>query len=106
MILNKDIYWNIMDYIVQNTHFMVDPINPQDVIALEQPEEGKGVWLKNIFSTFESDKCSKEAILSVYHALVMREIIRANYAPSCKDYRILDLTAKGYEEYLRHKEVI
>ena len=106
MILNKEIYWNIMDYIFLNNHFIENPTNPQEVIVLEQPEEGKGVWLKDIISKFENEKCPREAILSVYHTPEMRDIIRANYAAAFKDYRILDLTSKGYDEYLKYKGIV
>ncbi|MBR1823240.1 MAG: hypothetical protein IJ779_03280 [Ruminococcus sp.] len=106
MIINQEIYWNIMDYIFANNHFIENPQNPKDITALEFSEEGKGVWLKNLLEAFESDKCPREAILTVFHILEIREMIRTNYAAAFKDHRIMDLTAKGYEEYMKHKGII
>ena len=106
MIINQDIYWSVMDYIFQNTRFIENPVNPKDIIALEFSEEGKGVWLKLMMDAMASDKCPREGILTVFHILESREMIRTNYVAQYKDHRIMDFTAKGYEEYLKHKGII
>lgn len=37
---------------------------------------------------------------------MLRDLIKVLYVAQKKDYRIIDLTSKGYEEYLRHNQVI
>lgn len=105
MILNKEAYWNILEYTVERLSFIENPINPSELTAIDTSEE-KGVWLGDIMEKYTSSSCSKEAILSAFHILVARDVIRANYFASRKDHRIIDLTAKGYEEYLKKHNVI
>ena len=98
--------FNILDYIFQNTHFIENPMNPKDITALAFSEEGKGVWLKNILEQFADSSSSKEAVLTVFHILETTEMIRCNYVAAYKDHRIMDLSAKGYEVYLKHKGIL
>ena len=106
MIVDQNIFWNILDYIFQNTHFIENPMNPKDITALEFSEEGKGVWLKSILEKFADSSSSKEAVLTVFHILETTEMIRCNYVAAYKDHRIMDLSAKGYEVYLKHKGIL
>lgn len=105
MILSKEAYWHILEYTVEHLCFIENPLNPSELTAIDTSEE-KGVWLGDIMKEFTTVSCSKEAILSAFHILVARDIIRANYFASKKDHRIIDLTAKGYEEYLKKHNVI
>ena len=106
MLISKEIYMNVMDYIFHNTRFIENPLNPKDITALEFSEEGKGVWLKLMMAALESEKCPKEGVLTAFHILESREMIRTNYVAQYKDHRIMDFTAKGYEEYLKIKGII
>jgi len=107
MILNKECYWNILDYTFKNLHFKEgDHIIPSDVITIETEDETKNIWLKNIIETYESENCPREAILSAIHILVSRDIIKILYVAQKKDYRIIGLTSKGYDEYLMRYNVV
>lgn len=106
MILNKDVYWGILEYTFNRLTFNANPRNPSEMTALDINDEEKGVWLSDIFEKFSTVASSKEAVLSAFHVLVTRDIIRTNYFASRKDHRIIDLTAKGYEEYLKKQGVI
>ena len=107
MILNKDFYWNILDYTFKNLHFKEgDHIIPSDVITIETEDETKNIWLKDIFEKLESENCPREAILSAIHILVARDIIKILYVAQKKDYRIIGLTSKGYDEYLMRYNVV
>ena len=106
MIINKEIYWNVLDYIFFNIRFIENPVNPKDITALEFSEEGKGVWLNKMIEVLANERCPKEGILTVFHMLEAREMIRTNYSGTYKDHRIMDFTEKGYEEYLRCKGII
>lgn len=105
MILNKDAYWNILEYTFNHLTFNVNPRIPSETTALEASDE-YGVWLGDIIEKYTNDKCPKEAILTAYHILEVRDLIRTNYFASKKDHRIIDLTAKGYEEYLSKHNII
>ncbi|MCQ2459965.1 MAG: hypothetical protein MJ081_06300 [Ruminococcus sp.] len=105
MKVTRKSYWDIVEYILENSHFIENTQNPKDITALDFSEEGKGVWLKNILEKF-SPVYSREEVLTVFHILEVRELIRMNYVAAEKDHRIMDLTAKGYEEYLIEKEII
>jgi len=106
MILNKDCYWNILDYTFKHLHFVEDPLNPTDQINLDVDNEERCVWLKDIFEKYTTPSCSRETILSAFHILLTRDIIKIIYVAPKKDYRIIDLTSKGYEEYLKKYRVI
>ncbi len=106
MILNKDCYWNIMDYTFKHLKFIEESMNPSDFINIDTDTEENKVWLGDVIKEYESENCPKEAILSALHILLLRDLIKVLYVAPKKDYRIIDLTSKGYEEYLRHNQVI
>lgn len=106
MILNKDCYWNILDYIFRNLHFIEESMNPSDLINIDTSSDEKNVWLSELIKEYESESCTKEAILSALHVLLTRELVKVLYVAQKKDYRLLDLTGKGYDEYLKHKNII
>lgn len=106
MKVSRESYWNVIDYIFTHSHFIEDSQNPKDMIALDFSEDGKGVWLKDILDTFTNERCTKEELLTIFHILEVREIIRMNYNATKKDHRIMDLTSKGYEEYLVMKDIL
>lgn len=107
MILNKDCYWSILDYTFKNLHFKEgERMIPSDVITIETDDETKNIWLKDIIEKYESERCPKEAILSAMHILLTRDLIKVLYVAQKKDYRIIDLTAKGYDEYLKKYNII
>ena len=81
-------------------------MNPSDFINIDTDTEENKVWLGDVIKEYESEKCTKEAILSALHILMLRDLIKVLYVAQKKDYRIIDLTSKGYEEYLRHNQVI
>ena len=78
---------------------------PSEIINIDTSEE-KNVWLGNFMKEYESEKCTKEAILSALHILLARDLIKVLYVAQKKDYRLIDLTSKGYEEYLKHMQVL
>ena len=106
MILNKEAYWNIMDYIFKNLHFIEECMNPSELINIDTSSEEKNVWLGDLIKEYESEKCSKEAILSALHILLTRDLVKILYVAQKKDFRLIDLTSKGYEEYLKHMQVL
>ncbi len=106
MILNKDCYWNILDYTFKNLHFIEEYTNPSEMINIETSVEEKCVWLNNLLEKYVSDSCPREAILSALHILLTRDMIKIIYVAQKKDYRIIDLTSKGYDEYLRYQNII
>ena len=105
MILNKDAYWNIMDYIFRNLKFKEDCISPSELINIDTSED-KNVWLGEFIKEHESEKCTREAIFSALHILLSRDLIKVLYVAQKKDFRLIDLTSKGYEEYLKHMQVL
>ena len=105
MILNKEAYWNIMDYIFKNLKFQEECVNPSEIINIDTTEE-KNVWLGDFMKEYESEKCPKEAILSALHILLSRDLIKVLYVAQKKDFRLIDLTSRGYEEYLKHMQVL
>ncbi len=106
MKISRSSYWNVIEYIFTNSHFIEDSQNPKDITALDFAEEGRGVWLNDILNTYTNERCSREELLTVFHILEIREIIRTNYVATRKDHRIMDLTSKGYEEYLIMKDIL
>lgn len=106
MILNTETYWKVLEYIFNNLHFIEEYTNPSEMINVETSVDEKCVWLGSIMKEYESEKCPREAILTIIHMLLMRDLIKVIYAAPKKDYRIIDLTSKGYEELLRHNKVI
>ena len=105
MILNKDAYWNIMDYIFRNLKFKEECMSPSELINIDTSEE-KNVWLGNFIREYESEKCTREAIFSALHILLSRDLVKVLYVAQRKDFRLIDLTSKGYEEYLQHMQVL
>ncbi|MCR5708100.1 MAG: hypothetical protein K6G82_07485 [Ruminococcus sp.] len=105
MILNKEAYWGIMDYVFKNLHFIEECMNPSEMINIDTTEE-KNVWLGDLIKEYESEKCPREAILSALHILLTRDLVKVLYVAQKKDYRLIDLTSKGYEEYLDHMQVL
>ncbi len=105
MILNREIYWNIMDYTFKHLKFQEECMNPSEMINIDTSEE-KNVWLGDLIKEYESETCTKEAILSALHILLQRELIKTRYVASKKDFLLIDLTSKGYEEYLRMQKII
>ena len=105
MILNNEAYWGIMDYVFKNLNFIEECMNPSEIINIDTTEE-KNVWLGDLIKEYESEKCPKEAILSALHILLTRDLVKVLYVAQKKDYRLIDLTSKGYEEYLDHMQVL
>ena len=106
MILNKDIYYNIMDYIFKHLKFIEECMNPSEMINIDTSSEEANVWLGDLIKEYESEKCTKEAILSALHILIQRDMVKVLYVAGKKDYRLIDLTSKGYEEYLRMNKIL
>ena len=52
MILNKEAYWNIMDYIFKNLKFQEECMNPSEIINIDTTEE-KNVWLGDFMKEYE-----------------------------------------------------
>ena len=100
MILNKECYWNILDYTFQNLHFKEGAISPSDVITIETDDETKNIWLKDVFEKLESDNCPREAILSAIHILVARDIIKILYVAHCKFFPKHHIHAKHIEFFV------
>ena len=105
MVINKEAYWNILDYTFKNLKFLEECMIPSEIINIDTSEE-KNVWLGNFMKEYESEKCTKEAILRALHILLARDLIKVLYVAQKKDYRLIDLTSKGYEEYLKHMQVL
>ncbi len=81
-------------------------MNPSELINIDTSSEEKNVWLGDLIKEYESEKCSKEAILSALHILLTRDLVKILYVAQKKDFRLIDLTSKGYEEYLKHMQVL
>ncbi|MDO4864544.1 MAG: hypothetical protein Q4A05_10285 [Ruminococcus sp.] len=105
MILNKEVYWNLMDYVFKNLHFLEECTIPSEMINIDTSDE-KSVYLGNFIKEYESEKCPREAILSALHILLARDLVKVLYVAPKKDFRLIDLTSKGYEEYLAHFQVL
>ena len=75
------------------------------MINIDTTEENN-VWLGDLIKEYESEKCPKEAILSALHILLTLDLVKVLYVAQKKDYRLIDLTSKGYEEYLDHMQVL
>ena len=105
MILNVDIYWKILDYTFEKISFLEDCI-PSEVINIDTTTEDKCVWLNELAEKFKSENCTKESILSCIHIMLMRDIIKVIYSAQRKDYRIIDMTSKGYDEFIKHKGIL
>lgn len=105
MILNNEVYWKILDYTFEKLGFLEGCI-PSEMINIDTVTDEKCVWLNDVSEKFVNEKCPKEAILSAIHIMLMRDVIKVIYVAQKKDYRIIDMTGKGYDEYVKYKKII
>lgn len=106
MVLSNSVYWKIVEYIIKNLHFLEECSNPSELINIDTSDDNN-IWLSSMIKEFiEEEKITKEETLSALHVLLSRDIVKILYVAQKKDFRLIDLTSKGYEEYLHHRRII